>query len=540
MAGSNQEHEAESWPPAIYHQMPAILEYLEDHRVVVVSAAPGSGKSSVLPRCLAESGYGPVLCAQPRHLAAFVAMAKVGEEWDSDIEFTTTRQLLDRFSFPAAVLAGYGAVVIDEAHDRTLGTDVLLGIVKAALATGTTMGGRCKVVPPGDVLAFLPENADIIGVHARLLGLPVPGLAVRYVHDNLPAELIDIMLINSPVPDGRRRVVLATDVAETAVLVHGITYVVDTGLVSEQPPVRISKEAAAARAAIAGFSGPGRCHRLYQPEEYDDLDEHTIPHIRQDGAAVRFALMVKRHAADGIPGFEIFDPALEPAVLKNVFGPVLDMAAAVADEVAAIHASQPPGDVLAFLPENADIIGVHARLLGLPVPGLAVRYVHDNLPAELIDIMLINSPVPDGRRRVVLATDVAETAVLVHGITYVVDTGLVSEQPPVRISKEAAAARAAIAGFSGPGRCHRLYQPEEYDDLDEHTIPHIRQDGAAVRFALMVKRHAADGIPGFEIFDPALEPAVLKNVFGQLVNGGYLDKLGNLSDKGEREAYDED
>lgn len=404
MAGSNQEHEAESWPPAIYHQMPAILEYLEDHRVVVVSAAPGSGKSSVLPRCLAESGYGPVLCAQPRHLAAFVAMAKVGEEWDSDIEFTTTRQLLDRFSSPAPVLAGYGAVVIDEAHDRTLGTDVLLGMVKAALATGTTMGGRCKVV-------------------VCTAGGPADGMLSAF---------------------------------------FGGAPVVSIPRAAHQVEVRYSR------------------------------------------------------------------------------GPVLDMAAAVADEVAAIHASQPPGDVLAFLPENADIIGVHARLLGLPVPGLAVRYVHDNLPAELIDIMLINSPVPDGRRRVVLATDVAETAVLVHGITYVVDTGLVSEQPPVRISKEAAAARAAIAGFSGPGRCHRLYQPEEYDDLDEHTIPHIRQDGAAVRFALMVKRHAADGIPGFEIFDPALEPAVLKNVFGQLVNGGYLDKLGNLSDKGEREAYDED
>jgi len=328
----------------------------------------------VLPRCLAESGYGPVLCAQPRHLAAFVAMAKVGEEWDSDIEFTTTRQLLDRFSSPAPVLAGYGAVVIDEAHDRTLGTDVLLGMVKAALATGTTMGGRCKVV-------------------VCTAGGPADGMLSAF---------------------------------------FGGAPVVSIPRAAHQVEVRYSR------------------------------------------------------------------------------GPVLDMAAAVADEVAAIHASQPPGDVLAFLPENADIIGVHARLLGLPVPGLAVRYVHDNLPAELIDIMLINSPVPDGRRRVVLATDVAETAVLVHGITYVVDTGLVSEQPPVRISKEAAAARAAIAGFSGPGRCHRLYQPEEYDDLDEHTIPHIRQDGAAVRFALMVKRHAADGIPGFEIFDPALEPAVLK------------------------------
>ncbi|XP_015690287.2 pre-mRNA-splicing factor ATP-dependent RNA helicase DEAH1-like [Oryza brachyantha] len=228
-----------------------------------------------------------------------------------------------------------------------------------------------------------------------------------------------------------------------------------------------------------------------------------------------------------------------PVEVRYSRGPMLDMVDAVADEVAAIHASQPPGDVLVFLPENADIINAHAELELLDQPGLAARYIHDNLPAELTDIML-NSPVPDGGRRVVLATDVAETAVLVHGITYVVDTGLVSEQPSAWISKETAAARAAIAGFSGPGRCHRLYQKKQYDGFDELTIPHIRRDGAAVKFALMVKRHTADGMTGFEVFDPVLKPAVMKNIFGQLVNGGYLDKQGNLTDKGRLEAYDED
>ncbi|KAF0903959.1 hypothetical protein E2562_030091 [Oryza meyeriana var. granulata] len=379
-----------------------ILEYLEDHRVVVVSAAPGSGKSSVLPRCLAESGYGPVLCAQPRHFAAFVAAAKVGEEWDSDIEFTTTRQLLDRFSSPAPVLARYGTVVIDEAKDRTLVTDVLLGMVKAALAMGTM--GQCRVV-------------------VCTAGGPADGMLCAFFG-------------GAPIVSGLR--------------------------------------------------------------------------------------------------------ATHPVEVRYSRGPVIDMVAAVVDEVAAIHASQPPGDVLVFLPENIDVIDdLHARLEQLNLPELAARCIHDNLPAELIHIML-NAPVPDGCRRVVLATDVAETAVLVRGITYVVDTGLESEQPPVRISKETAAARAAIAGFSGPGRCRRLYQQDEYDGLDEHTVPHIRRDGGDVKFAFMVKRHAADSMPGFEVFDPALKPAVLKNVFVQLVVGGYLDKLGNLTDKGKREAYDED
>ncbi|KAL5211149.1 hypothetical protein ABZP36_006772 [Zizania latifolia] len=156
---------------------------------------------------------------------------------------------------------------------------------------------------------------------------------------------------------------------------------------------------------------------------------------------------------------------------------MLDTVAAVVDELADIHTSQPPGDVLVFLPEKAHIIDVHAKLEQLNLPVLAVRCIHDNIPGELM-CNTRNAPVPDGSRRVVLATDVVETAVLVSGITYVLDSGLVSEQPPViRTSKETAAgsrARAGTAGFSGPGICHRLYQQDEYDDLDEHTVPHIR------------------------------------------------------------------
>ncbi|KAG8063809.1 hypothetical protein GUJ93_ZPchr0003g18662 [Zizania palustris] len=223
MAGATQEHDAEARPPEICHQMPAIIRFLEDHPVVVVSAAPVSGKSSVFPRCLAKRGYGPVLCAQPRHFAVVLAAAKAGKGWDSDIVFTTTRQLLDLFSAPAPVLARFGTIVIDEANDRTLGSDVLLGMVKAAMGTGRM--GQCKVVvctaggpvdgmlcsffgapivaspraahavdvlyargpmldmvaavvdevkeihtsqPPGDVLVFLPENAHIIAAHAKL------------------------------------------------------------------------------------------------------------------------------------------------------------------------------------------------------------------------------------------------------------------------------------------------------------------------------------------------------------------------------------
>ncbi|XP_062208863.1 pre-mRNA-splicing factor ATP-dependent RNA helicase DEAH1-like [Phragmites australis] len=390
--------EPEPQAPAICDHMPTILGYLEEHQVVVVSAEPGSGKSSVLPRCLVNSGYGPVICAQPRHFAATVAWAKAGEEWESDVVFTTTRLLLDAFCARTAVLASFGAVVIDEAHDRTLCTDVLLGMIRAAVATGK-MG------------------------HLRVVVCTAGG----------PADGV-----------------------------------------------------------LSGFFG--------------------VPIVA-------------------------FQRAVHPVEVHYSRGPMLDMVGAVIEEVAGIHKSKPPGDVLAFLPEVVHVEEAYHRLRQLGLPGLVACRIHDHLPAELMGDAL--DPAPGGSRKVVLATDVAETAVLVPGIKYVVDTGVLSEEPLVKISKEAANRRSAVASTASPGHCHRLYTQDEYAAFDEHNVPLISRDGAHFMFALLLKRHAADGMPGFEFLDPSVAPA-LESVVDQLIAAGYLDKHGNLTEKGEREAYDED
>ncbi|KAL6907665.1 hypothetical protein ACP4OV_002704 [Aristida adscensionis] len=402
MAASDRQEAPMHQAPAILDHMPAILGHLKDHQVVVVSAEPGSGKSSVLPRCLASAGYGPVICAQPRHLAATVASAKAaGEATETGAVFTTTRVLADVLRDPPAVAAAFRAVVVDEAHDRTLCADAVLAMVRAALASGA-MGG-CRVVvcaaggPAGGVLGDFFSGA--------------PVLAFRR-----PAS-----------------------------------------------PVHVHYSA----------------------------------------------------------------------------GPVIDMVGAVVDEEAAIHRSRPPGDVLAFLPEVVDVEEACHRLRRLGLPGLLACVVHDHLPAELIGVAL--DPAPAGARKVVLATDVAETAVPVPGITYVVDSGVLSEAEPVEmISKEAAERRRrAAANGAGTGHCHRLYTQAEHAGLDEHAVPFIRRDGAHLMFALILRRHGADGMPGFEFLEPSVKLA-LESVVTELVAAGFLDQHGKLTEKGEREAYDED
>lgn len=203
---------------------------------------------------------------------------------------------------------------------------------------------------------------------------------------------------------------------------------------------------------------------------------------------------------------------------------MLDVLSAVVDEVADIHRSSPPGDVLAFLPNVVRVEEACHRLHRLGLPGLVICQMHDHLPAELMGDAL--DPAPGGCRKVVLATDVAETAVRVPGIAYVVDPGVRSEEPFEMISKEAARRRLAVAGDASPGHCHRLYMEDEYNGLDEHNVPAIRRDGARFYLAFKLMRHAADGIPGFEFLDSS-ELKGLECVVGQLIDGGYLDKQGN-------------
>lgn len=134
--------------------------------------------------------------------------------------------------------------------------------------------------------------------------------------------------------------------------------------------------------------------------------------------------------------------------------------------------------------------------------------------------------------KVVLATDVAETAVLVPGITYVVDTGVLSEDPLERVSKETANRRAAVAGAAGcPGHCCRLRRAYR---------PAHQAGWRALQARVHAQEtHAACDMPGFELLDQAVAPA-LENVVGELVASGYLDKHGKLTEKGKHEAYDED
>jgi ATP-dependent helicase HrpB len=326
---------------------------LAEHGAAVLVAPPGTGKTTLVPLALAEAVPGRVLVAEPRRLAARAAAARMaallGEPVGSSvgyavrgdrkssaatrIEVVTSGLLLRRLAADPE-LGGVSTVLLDECHERHLDADLLLALLLDArdglrpdlrlLATSATVAsarlaavlGDAPVVevaartfpvtvayaPPvrgerieacvaravraavaeGDVLTFLPGVAEIRRTAAALSGLDADILPL---HGRLPAAEQDRALRAG----NRRRVVLATAVAESSLTVPGVRAVVDAGLarvprvdhrrgLAGLVTVRVSAAVADQRAGRAGREAPGRVHRCWPEGEL--LPRFPEPEIR--------------------------------------------------------------------------------------------------------------------------------------------------------------------------------------------------------------------------------------------------------------------
>jgi ATP-dependent helicase HrpB len=348
-------------PLPIDDTLPELREALRAHGAVVLEAPPGSGKTTRVPLMVAELVAGAVWVLEPRRVAARAAAHRVAAELGEPVGATVgyAMRLDRRHGADTRVLyvtealltrrlddfAELGAVVLDEFHERSIHTDVALAWVRAlrrsrpelvlvvmsatldAAAVAQYLGcprvraeGRRFPVHirhldrkddrpievrmsaairavDGNVLAFLPGVGEIERTAALLADFDLAPL-----HGELDGAAQDRAL-RAPAPgSGRRRVVLATNVAETSVTVEGVDTVVDCGLVRQAAwdpwsglptldLVPIAQDAAAQRAGRAGRTGPGACLRLYSQGDHDSRSPQTAPEVRRiDLAATALAL----------------------------------------------------------------------------------------------------------------------------------------------------------------------------------------------------------------------------------------------------------
>ncbi|KAH0555932.1 hypothetical protein GP486_006123, partial [Trichoglossum hirsutum] len=383
----------------IYAFREELLTAVEQHQVLIIVGETGSGKTTQIPQYLHEAGYtrggAKVGCTQPRRVAAMSVAARVAEEMGvkvgnevgyairfedatSDktiLKYMTDGMLLREF-LTEPDLGGYSALMIDEAHERTLHTDILFGLVKdiarfrpelKLLISSATMdaqkfakffddapifnipGRRYPVdinytLQPeanylaaavttifqihitqgkGDILVFLTGQEEIEAAEqnlqetARKLGSKIPEMVICPIYANLPSELQ--AKIFEPTPEGARKVVLATNIAETSLTIDGIVYVIDPGFVKENvynPRTGMeslvvtpcSRASANQRSGRAGRVGPGKCFRLYTKWAfYNELDENTTPEIQRTNLN-SVVLLLKSLGINHLIDFDFMDP----------------------------------------------------------------------------------------------------------------------------------------------------------------------------------------------------------------------------------------
>jgi ATP-dependent helicase HrpA len=369
----------------------AIAQALRERQVVIVCGDTGSGKTTQLPKIALQAGRGRrglIGCTQPRRLAALAMARRVAEEFGQEpgafvgyqhrFDKKLSSETVVKFMTDGILLAearhdrlfrAYDTLIIDEAHERSLNIDFLLGILKRVLpkrpelklvissatldverfssffnvAPILSVPGRLYPIEtrwrpadeeddpdlprqianavdelaaegPGDILVFLPGERDIREAAETLAGRRLPRTEVIPLLASLPAgEQQRAFKLSSS-----RRIILSTNVAETSVTLPGIRYVIDSGLVrlsryNPRTQVQrlqiepVSQASANQRKGRCGRIAPGVCVRLYGEDDFKKRDDFTPPEILRSSLAGVILTMLDLRLGE-IETFPFIDP----------------------------------------------------------------------------------------------------------------------------------------------------------------------------------------------------------------------------------------
>jgi len=410
-----------------------VVECVRNNNNAVIIGETGSGKSTRIPVFLLDAlPKAKIAITQPRRVAArsvarYVAEqrgGRIGDEIGYQVRFedkTTegtranfmTEGILLRKMQSDPLLEEYDVVMVDEAHERSLNIDFVLGLLKRiqrervkvgkkqlkVLATSATIekekfsnyfekspvvevAGRMFPVDvkyekstvrdyileaaekvreivqggaEGDVLIFMPGKAEIQQTIKQIESLGIKEVEVLPLYGAMASEDQDKIFLKS----AKRKIIVATNIAETSVTIDGVRFVVDSGLIKQKEfnPVtgiealtvkQHAKSGCEQRKGRAGRTAPGVCYRLYTEQDYQNLPDFQTPEIARSNLD-HVILAMKNGGIEDVRGFDFIDRPSESAISQAV--ETLKMLGALDDQekLTAI------GKVMAELPLRPEI-----------------------------------------------------------------------------------------------------------------------------------------------------------------------------------------
>ncbi len=379
-----------------------IVEKIKAHQVLIVSGETGSGKTTQLPKFCLAAGRGidgVIGCTQPRRIAAITVSQRIAAELgqpsgesvgykirfqDKSAPHAHIKLMTDGILLAETQvdpwLNEYDTIIVDEAHERSLNIDFVLGILKSLIArrnnlkliitsatidtqkfsaafgdapvvevSGRMFPVKTHYLPPeagedngedslhveqaisvldriisqspfGDVLIFMPTEQDIRETIELISGRKYKNIAVLPLFARLSAAEQQKVFDR---PEGRK-IIVATNVAETSLTIPGIKYVIDSGLarISQYNPItrttalpvtQISRSSADQRMGRCGRVQNGVCYRLYREDDYQNRPRFTVPEILRSNLAE----VILRMIALNLGNAEDF-PFIDAPVAKNI------------------------------------------------------------------------------------------------------------------------------------------------------------------------------------------------------------------------------
>lgn len=386
-----------------------IQKLVQQYQIILLVGETGSGKTTQVPQYILELHPEHLIgCTQPRRVAAISVSERVAEEMDvalgDEVGYTIrfddkssqktrlkylTDGMLLREAMVDPLLSRYSVIILDEAHERTVSTDILIGTIKQLLPTRPDLrvvvmsatleekkfqnyfpsaplvhiSGRVFGVEvyhskapesnyveacirtatqihlyegDGDILIFLTGEDEIETVVDRLQkGIKMAEhssanchhgpVAVFPLYSALPPS--QQRLVFQSVPEGTRKIVVATNVAETSLTIDGVVFVIDCGFSKQKvfnPKLRvesllvtpISQASARQRCGRAGRTRPGKCFRLYTKKSFDTvLQTNTYPEILRCNLG-SIVLHMKKIGIDNLVSFDFVEPPAPESLMR--------------------------------------------------------------------------------------------------------------------------------------------------------------------------------------------------------------------------------